>query len=133
MSLALAGHRHHPIAHDWFRSLETERVLFCRISQQGLLRLLTNARVMGPNVLNAQQAWSVFDELLEIPLIEFVDEPLDTESIWRQLTRRAGTGPNFWTDAYLAAFALATGSTVVTFDRAFPQHRGLRTHILATK
>jgi len=34
---------------------------------------------------------------------------------WRGLTTNGIVGHNFWTDAYLAAFAEAAGFTLVTF------------------
>ncbi len=134
IAVLIVTHVHHPSATRWLNSVDREdELLFCRITQQGLLRLLTNARVMQDDIMDAKTAWENYDSLRIAIGASFAEEPRGLENEWRQLTRRAGTGPNFWTDAYLAAFALATGSTVVTFDRAFPQHRGLRTHILATK
>ena len=44
VALALAGHVHNAIAQQWFEEAETERILFCRTTQKGLLRLLTNSR-----------------------------------------------------------------------------------------
>jgi predicted nucleic acid-binding protein len=50
---------------------------------------------------------------------------------WRDATRHSPSGPNFWTDAYLAAFATAAGYTVVTFDRGFKRHKAAKLNLLA--
>lgn len=47
IALAAAGHVHHSIALAWFEEPQTSQILFCRITQMGLLRLLTNRKVMG--------------------------------------------------------------------------------------
>jgi predicted nucleic acid-binding protein len=38
---------------------------------------------------------------------------------------RGGLSPRLWTDAYLAAFALAGGHRLVTFDQGFLRFPGL--------
>jgi hypothetical protein len=93
-----------------------------------LLRLLTNHHVMETNVFTAEGAWEIYDGLFRNPRIDFIPEPPGLERAWREATRRPHMGPNFWTDAYLAAFATAGGYTIVTFDQGFRQHRapGLR-------
>jgi predicted nucleic acid-binding protein len=39
---------------------------------------------------------------------------------------------NFWTDAYLAAFARSAGLRLVTFDRGFARFSGLEVLLLAS-
>ncbi len=119
LASALIGHVHQRAARAWFEEPETSAALFCRITQSGLLRLLTNPRVMGDNVLTGQQAWRVHDALYADSRVAFAEEPEGVQERWRIYTRSTQTGPNFWTDAYLAAFAAAGGYTVVTFDQGF--------------
>ena len=47
IALAAEGHVHHVPARDWFAAQPAASVAFCRITQMGLLRLLTNSQVMG--------------------------------------------------------------------------------------
>src|SRR5579859_3518467 len=47
IALAAEGHVHHLPARDWFTAQSNASVAFCRITQMGLLRLLTNSKVMG--------------------------------------------------------------------------------------
>ena len=130
MALALAGHVHHTTAVEWLEESEEDQIAMCRVAQKGFLRLLTNKRVMGANVLSAIQAWEAYDALCENARIRFVPEPPGLEHFWRDATRYSGTGPNFWTDAYLSAFAGAAGFSVVTFDRGFARHRGAKVRLL---
>jgi len=127
---ALIGHVHHPVARAWFEEPETGQILFCRITQMGLLRLLTNRKVMGANVLAAQPAWDVYNALCRDDRVQYAAEPPQLEEFWRGATRHHASGANFWTDAYLAAFAEATGLSVVTFDRGFRRHRRVRVRLL---
>ena len=58
VALASDLHVHHGVARDWFMAVCEAGTAFCRVTQMGLLRLLTNSRVMGDDVLNQQQAWA---------------------------------------------------------------------------
>ena len=95
----------------------------------GYLRLLTNRHVMGVNVLTPPEAWTAFFGLLLHTRIYFAEEPADL-SEWYSIMHRPRAGSNAWTDADLAAFAIESRFTVVSFDRAFPRHRRLAMHLL---
>ena len=49
----------------------------------------------------------------------------------RFFTRRRTFSPKVWNDAYLAAFAKASGFDVVTFDKGLAQFKGVRCTILS--
>ena len=131
LACALAGHVHHAAAAEWVNGPEAERLVFCRVTQQGLLWLLTNSQVMGANVLPAARAWQVYDSFRMDSRVAFVSEPPGLETAWRALTRHPHSGPNYWTDSYLAAFASLAGYGVVTFDRALARHTGIEVRVLA--
>jgi uncharacterized protein len=130
VALALVGHVHHSAARAWFEEPETGQILFSRITQMGLLRLLTNRKVMGANVLAATAAWDVYHALCRDDRVRYAAEPPQLEEFWSDATRHHATGPNFWTDAYLAAFAEAGDYTIVTFDRGIRRHRGVSVRLL---
>ena len=47
LALALSKHLHHTAAREWLETVEEPAsILFCRATQQALLRLLTNASVL---------------------------------------------------------------------------------------
>jgi uncharacterized protein len=131
-ALSIAEHVHEGIAKHWFTGLpERDSVFFCRVTQQGLLRLLTNPTVMKTDAYNAIEAWGVYDAFAAIDCVAFAVEPPELEAAWRKLSRHSHAGPNSWTDAYLSAFALTAGHTLVTFDRGFRRYPGLKLALLA--
>jgi len=97
----------------------------------GLLRLLTNSKVMGRSPRTVVQAWETFAELLADRRVIFATEPARIEVAWRQLMTQAGDGPSSWTDAYLAAFAEAHLHSPVTFDTGFRRWPALRLTLLS--
>jgi uncharacterized protein len=121
VALTYDRHVHHTIALKWFDSLAPAALpFFCRITQLGLLRLLSAPAVMGPDqAKNQQDAWEAYDRWLEDERVEFLYEPSGLETQFRALTRSPQASPKDWADSYLAAFAHASRLTVVTFDRAF--------------
>jgi toxin-antitoxin system PIN domain toxin len=124
IAMSLPGHIHYPAALDWFDNSHEDRIAFCRVTQMGFLRLLTNRHVMGSNVLTPARAWRAFDDLLQNTRIFFAEEPSDLGE-WRTIMHRPETGLSAWTDAYLAAFAIGSGFTLVSFDSGFTRHRRL--------
>jgi toxin-antitoxin system PIN domain toxin len=129
IALAVAEHEFHALATSWFGTVVApQSVFFCRTTQQGFLRLLTNPAVFAgyglPGLTN-REAWAAYEALMADERIAFADEPRDIERLWRDFGARRTAAQKLWTDAYLAAFALAGGMQFVTTDRAFRQFRGL--------
>ena len=56
LALVYDGHVHHLAAVSWFEKVEGASAAFCRITQLGLLRLLTNRTVMDRFALNQRDA-----------------------------------------------------------------------------
>jgi hypothetical protein len=112
-------HPHHNAANEWGESLDSGAVAyFCRFTQLGLLRLLTNRSAMGEDVLTQYEAWGVFDALLASSANQMMEEPRGVDALFRQNTERNEVSTKQWADGYLAAFAQAAGIQLVTFDRA---------------
>jgi len=130
IALVVGQHTNGREARDWAEEASRDWLVLSRVTQMGLLRLLTNPIVMGRDALIGAKAWHVVDELLDRENIGFVKEPDGIEKVWRELTPPGRIGPNFWTDAYLAAFARTTGFTLVTFDRGFSKYRDIPLKIL---
>jgi uncharacterized protein len=118
LALASRRHIHAERCGDWLNSLESPEIVFCRVTQMGLLRLLTKEAVMGTDVLSSRDAWRTYQTILSDSRISFAAEPFDLEQEWQRLTLQRRPTPNVWTDAYLAAFARAAGLQLVTLDRA---------------
>ena len=119
LALAHEIHPHHKATQAWEQSLHKDVILcFCRFTQLGLLRLLTNPSAMRDDVLTQAQAWSAFDTLLQSPGAKLIEEPLRIDPVFRRLTNRNEVSTKQWADGYLAAFSIAAGIPLVTFDRA---------------
>ncbi len=121
LALSVAAHSHSADAWKWRKQLPDDATLiFSRYTQVGLLRLLTNASVMGDQTLVLGKAWSVYDRWIEDPRVEFYLEPRDLDMSFRRATKPFETQPASKAvgDCWLVAFAVGTGATLVTFDRA---------------
>jgi toxin-antitoxin system PIN domain toxin len=130
LALALSSHRHQAVARDWLETIaEPGTILFCRATQQTLLRLLTNAAVLAPYgnpPLTNSEAWAVYEAFrADYRVVLRVAEPTGLESRWNEFALRDTASPKLWMDAYLAAFALGAGCRMVTTDVAFRQFPGL--------
>lgn len=131
VALAFRKHQFHDAAIAWFAGCEVNTCAFCRVTQQGLLRLATNQRVVGPAAATFDEAWSFYDAFMADERVFYASEPAGIEVAWRSLTHGARRSPNIWTDAYLAAFAQVAGMEIITFDQGFAQFQGVSSTILS--
>jgi toxin-antitoxin system PIN domain toxin len=116
-ALALEEHQHHREARNWWQ--ETPGVFgFVRITQLGLLRLLTSSGPMRGHPLTNRQAWAVYDGFLSDDRVRIFPELPAIEDAFRSFSEGPQAAPKRWVDAYLAAHAVAGEATLVTFDRA---------------
>jgi toxin-antitoxin system PIN domain toxin len=129
LALVAEGHVYHRLARDWFSSLGEREAVFCRVSQMGLLRLLTQPAVMNKGVMSPELAWKAYQALRHDPRVAFAGEPAGLESTWMRLMNEAASG-QVWTDAYLAAFALGHQYTLVSCDRGFRRWKTLSFHLI---
>ena len=134
LALAVSSHAFHAPAESWMKTqAHPKSTLFCRATQQSLLRLLTTEKVMDPFGLPAMtnsNAWAEFDRLMLDPRIFLAPEPSDLDKFWKGFTTRHTASPKMWMDAYLAAFAVAGNYKLITADKAFAQYPGLDLHVL---
>lgn len=118
LALALAEHPHHRAAQAYWQEQAAARVWFCRVTMLGLVRLLCQPKLMGEAALGLRGAFDVYLRFAALPEVGLCTEPADCEQLLSGLLEPA-TPARLWTDAYLAAFALAGGLRLVTFDRDF--------------
>ncbi len=135
LALALSKHDFHSGARDWFAAQTARKsVMFCRSTQQSLLRLLTTDMVMRlyelPPLSNVA-AWQMLEGFMADPRVGWSPEPQSIESQWKKLATRRTSSPKLWMDAYLAAFAIAGGYQLITTDAAFTQFQNLNSLVLA--
>ncbi|HEY4263448.1 MAG TPA: TA system VapC family ribonuclease toxin, partial [Schlesneria sp.] len=106
LALAFESHFHHRVAKEWFERL-ADGCSFCRLTQQGFLRLATNTKAFGDDAVSMSAAWGLYDTFLSDPGVSFIEEPPGLEVVWREYTDRTSFSTKIWNDAYLAAFARA--------------------------
>jgi toxin-antitoxin system PIN domain toxin len=114
-------HIHHEAAMAWFNEVPGDtRIAFARLTQIGLLRLLTSEAVFGERAMTVGKAWTLYDEWLEDDRIEFHPEPRNLDLAFRRSTAEFSSrlAPKTLGDCYLVAFAQEIGATLVTFDNA---------------
>jgi uncharacterized protein len=99
---------------------QADDLLFCRVTQVGLLRLLSNPAIMGEDAIDRSAGWRVFDQLWADERVLWADEPDDLDAVWRAISARDDKSHKLWTDDYLAAFAQTSGATLATLDRKLP-------------
>jgi toxin-antitoxin system PIN domain toxin len=131
LALAFKSHVHHVAAKNWFDGVSSDGCAFCRLTQQGFLRLATNPKAVNVDAVTMLDAWRMYDEFLGDPRVCLVREPAGLETLWRGFTQRKTFSPKVWNDAFLAAFALAADCEVVTFDKGFAQYADLKCTILS--
>jgi uncharacterized protein len=132
LALTYQHHGHHDAATEWLEAKD-DSLVFCRLTQLGLLRLLTNEQVMAEDVLTQRKAWDAYRRWFDDERVSFHDEPdaARLESTFEELSTRSRTSTKLWTDAYLAAFARTAGLTLVTFDRALRTMPSVSVELLA--
>jgi len=130
LALAFSDHLFHSLAKDWFDNQPEGSCAFCRITQMALLRHLTNAKIMGRFVQNQTQAWENYDLLAADGRVVFLNEPQTLEAELRDLTRSDSASHAIWTDAYLAAFAIASHCQLVTCDQGLARFKTLSLIVL---
>jgi toxin-antitoxin system PIN domain toxin len=124
LALLDPNHFHHAAASRYWEDHPESELAFSRITMLGLLRLSTQPRVLS-RTLSASEAWEIYQSYLAQPQIHFLAEPETTEWHFSSLTAKAALPHRLWTDAYLAAFAIAGGCQLVSFDADFEQFPGL--------
>jgi uncharacterized protein len=125
LALLNPQHVHHASAQRYWNEAGSQRIVLCRTTMLGLLRLSTNKAVMGGTPYTTEQAWQAYQALIDLPEVTLLAEPAGIETAMRRFSNSAQFRHADWTDAYLAAFALLAGLRLVSFDQGFTQYSTL--------
>ena len=115
LAILLNKHAHRDLAKAWWDLEECETIAFVRLTQIGVLRLLTTAAVMNGQPLGMSEAC---DKLFADERVAFLDEPRGFERRFRGHTTQKKSSPKLWADAWLLAFVELAEARLVTFDQA---------------
>jgi|SRR5271165_1507103 len=112
-------HPQHRGAARWYASTNGSPLLFCRFTMLGLLRLLTNQKVMGDSTCNIEEALQLYGRWVRDPRVELAPEPRGTEELFRRALASFHRQPatKAIADSYLVGFAGALGAELVTLDK----------------
>lgn len=136
IALAFGSHPFHSRARAIFERADSSRpAAFCRATQTSFLRLLTTKSICsayGSDPIPNSEAWAGCAELLNLPQVIWLTEPPEIESVWVSCATVGSASPKIWMDAYLAAFAICAGISLVSLDRDFVQFqsRGLQLELI---
>jgi len=75
LALTFSSHPHHTVALNWFDGQSADSCAFCRMAQQGCLRLTTNPQLFGVDALKLPEAWRAYDTVLGDERVLFETEP----------------------------------------------------------
>ena len=130
LALLAEGHTHHESAREWFRAQANDSAAICRVTQMGLLRLLTNPKVLPQGVCSIHRAREISNEVRAEKRVCLDSEPPRIEAAWMAMMQHPAARPSSWTDAYLAAFAQQREYQMVTFDRDFRRWHDIAVSVL---
>ena len=125
LPLSAPDHVHHARARRYWEAESADQLAFCRVTALAFLRLTTNVAVLGDAVLDGPGAWHALRTWLDAPRVDFLAEPPGVDEVLARWATGLDLRRGHWTDAYLAAFAVAAGSRLVTFDADFSRFQGL--------
>jgi uncharacterized protein len=125
LPLSAPDHVHYARARRYWDDEGAEELAFCRVTALALLRHLTNPRILGEAALEGGAAWRALHTWLALPHITLLSEPAGLDELVGQWASQLGLRGGKWTDAYLAAFAVASGCRLVAFDSDFHVYPGV--------
>ncbi|MFZ0961099.1 MAG: TA system VapC family ribonuclease toxin [Terriglobia bacterium] len=125
LPLSAPEHLHYPRARRYWDEESASELAFCRVTALAFLRRLTNAKILGNAALDSGAAWHALETWLAVPQITLLSEPPGLDELLAQWAGKLDLSGGHWTDAYLAAFAVASGCRLVTFDGDFHRYPGI--------
>jgi hypothetical protein len=125
VALSAPDHVHHARARQYWEAEASEELAFCRVTALGLLRHLSNPRVLGAAALDGGGAWRALGTWLALPRIRMLAEPAGLDEWLARWSGSLDLRGGHWTDAYLAAFAAAGACRLVAFDGDFQRYTGI--------
>lgn len=126
LALAAPGHGHHNQAVRYWESQAAQQVLFCDVTALGLVRLVSQPKVMGAATKTVAEASELLTSLCAQPGVALAATQSNGWDLFHGLLRQRDLPARLCIDAYLAALAMANGWRLVSFDRDFARFEGLQ-------
>jgi toxin-antitoxin system PIN domain toxin len=125
LALTDERHVHHSAAVHYWETQAAALTVFCRITMLGFLRLVTQPNLANPP-LSPERAWETYRDYLHAPGVGFLQEPAGVDKHLARFLHQPAFSHRLWTDAYLAALAIASGCRLVSLDADFQTFDGLK-------
>ena len=125
LALASPAHQHHSSAVAYWEEQASQQVLFCTVTALGLVRLVTQPKVMGEAALSAAAASALLDQFVQQPGVSYAQPSSEGWDLFHGFMRQSELTPRLCTDAHLAALAITNQWRLVSFDRDFQLFPGL--------
>lgn len=132
LALLDEDHVHHERAKRWMHTVGVGQAAFCRVAQLSLLRLLSNPAAMRGVIRSPAQVWNSVRALLGDERVGDTPEPPGVLAVMHAITKNeTALSGSSWTDAYLAAFAIAGEYALATFDKRIAKRYPVQAEIVA--
>ena len=99
LALLIEDHIHRPSALAWWHTSRSHLVAFSRLTQIGVVWLLTTPAAMNRQPLSTPEAWSAHDYLYLDDRVVFLPEPPVLERAFRNAASNDQGSPKLWADA----------------------------------
>ena len=126
LALATPDHFHHQQALNYWEHQAAEHVHLCTLTALGLVRLLSQPKLMGPAIKTTYEASAILQALCQQPGVSLAIPTIYGWDVFHQLMREGDLSARLCTDAYLAALAISNGWRLVSFDRDFERFGDLQ-------
>ncbi len=123
------GAPEHARARAWLEERLAEgddTVALCWPVVYAFLRLITSARVFGPNAVTVRAAWAVAAAYLQQPAVRLVTAGAGHAEIARDLAETPGLRTDDVPDIEIAALAIEHGLVLASHDHGFRRFLRLR-------
>jgi uncharacterized protein len=130
IALTAARHVHHRTASQWFKGLQDDGLAFCRVTQMGFLRLLTNKHVMQEEVMVPDHSLEGLSRTAVGPPNRLLGRAELTPRGMGFVYAKPVDFAKSLADVYLCAFASAARLTLVTFDSRIPVWENVKCLVL---
>lgn len=127
--LVLAHHADsadHPVFRDWLVRTANGRepLLIPDMVASGFLRIVTSRRIFA-SPISPDEAWRRMADLLDAPSARLVNPGPHHWERFSELCREVNAKGNDVSDAYIAAYAIENGATLVSADLGFSRFKTL--------
>jgi toxin-antitoxin system PIN domain toxin len=131
LALTAEDHPHWPLAEKYWNEHSAAQIAFNAVTMLGLVRIASATVALGPRPLTPVAAWEMYLAWRSRPGVAYVNEPRGCSAALNSFVASGLVTPRLWTDAYLAAFAVAAGLRLITFDRDLERFPDLNVLLLS--